>query len=148
MYDPKEIGPALQRLRESRGLKQAELAQRLGRSTQTISRLEQAGANPQGSSLLRYLDAVGATLSDFAAEIRSGDPLDEAVLAVEQRLRDEPELRRLAAEMLERFCGSEVAPELRALAALIDSQEKRLAEVERELRPQGEERRPNGANGG
>ena len=148
MYDSREIGPALQRLRLRRGLRQTKVADRLGRSTQTISRLEQAGANPQASSLLRYLDAVGATLSDLETELSAGDPLAEVVREVDQRLRDEPELRRLAAEMLERFAGADVSPALRAMAALIDAQEERLAEVERQLGSRGEESRPDGADGG
>jgi len=138
VYDPGKIGSALQRLRERRGLKQAQVAERLGRSIQTISRLEQAGANPQASSLVRYLDAIGATLSDLDTELRAADPLDEAVRDVDQRLVDEPELRRLAKEMLERFGGSELSPELRAMAAQIEKQEQRLVEVERQLRPRGE----------
>ncbi len=138
VYDPEKIGPALKRLREGRGLKQAQVAERLGRSTQTISRLEQGGANPQASSLVRYLDAIGATLSNLDTEIEAADPLDDAVRDVDQRLRDEPELRRLAAELLQRFGGPELSPELRSMAERLEEQEQRLVEVERQLRPRGE----------
>lgn len=149
MHDSKDLGPALQRLREGRGLIQAEVAQRLGRSVQTISRLEQPGSNPQSSSLFRYLDAIGATLAELGAEMGApADPLDEAVALVDHRLRAEPGYRRLARGMLERFGGADLDHTLRAMADLIDEQDGRLRRIEKSLGAQGEEALPDAPDRG
>lgn len=131
MDESRDIGPALQRLRENRGFRQAHVAERLGRSTQTVSRLEQPGSNPQTSSLLRYLEAIGATLADLEAELEApADPLDAAVATVNARIRDEPAFRNLAREMLERYGGPDLPPALRTLADMIDSLDSRVRQLE------------------
>jgi len=147
MDETRDVGPALQRLRESRGIRQAQVAERMGKSTQTVSRLEQPGSNPQTSSLLRYLEAIGATLADLEAELQApADPLDEAVATVSARIRDEPAFRGLAREMLERYGGPDLPPALRTLADMIDGLEDRVRRLEEQSAPESESPDPKGTD--
>ena len=68
-HSGKNIGPALQRLRKSRGLTQRQLAARLGRSPQNVSRIEQYGSNPFLGTMLKYLDALGCSLTELHVEL-------------------------------------------------------------------------------
>ncbi len=122
-YAHEDIGPALKRLREAAGIPQNQLAAKIRRSGANVSRIERSGSNPKVSSVMRYLRAIDADLGDLHRELRAGgDPLDDAVAAVDQRIREDPSYRRLAKSMLERFGGPEPPPALQALAALIDRQ--------------------------
>ena len=122
-YGDRDIGPALKRLRKAAGLSGTQVAAKIGRSAANVSRIERADSNPKLESLMRYLRAIDADLGDLHREVREpGDPLDDAVAAVEQRIRDEPSYRQLAKSMLERFGGPEPPPALSALADLIDRQ--------------------------
>ncbi len=122
-YEHEDVGPALKRLREAAGLSGTELAAKIGRSGANVSRIERSGANPKLATLMRYLRAIGADLGELHREVREpGDPLDDAVAAVEQRIREDRSYRELARGMLERFGGAEPPPALRALADLIDRQ--------------------------
>ncbi len=143
-----DIGPALKRLREAAGIAQNRLAAKIQRSGANLSRIERQGANPKVASLMRYLHAIDADLGDLDREIREGgsDPLDDAVAAVDQRIREDPTYRELARNMLERFGGPEPSPALRALADLIDRQADQLEDQGRRIRrlegdasPEGEE---------
>ena len=136
-YGLEDVGPALRRLRKARGLRQGEVAAKMGISRNGPSRYEQPGTNLQLSNLLGYLDALGATFDDLHRELTGEvekDPLnaalDEQIRISDERMRDEPAYRRLAMRLLERFGGPEVAPELRALAELIDEQDRRLRKLE------------------
>ena len=138
-YGQDDIGPALKRLRKAAGLPANRLAARIRRSGANVSRIERSGSNPKLSSLLRYLDAVGADLGDLHAELReSGDPLDDAVAAVDRRIREDAAYRQLARSMLERFGGPEPPPALRALADLIDRQGEQLDRQADQVQDHGE----------
>ena len=139
-YDPRRLGPGLKALRETRGLMQADVAKALGRSLPAVSRLEQPNANPQFLKLLRYLEAIDCDLEDLHAEIQGwavdsnplDDALDEAVRTANQKLRDDPAYRRIARDLIERFGGPEPSSGLRVIADLIDDQDQRLRELERD----------------
>ena len=134
-YGQDDVGPALQRLRKAAGLQQKEVARAIERSGPNVSRIEQPGSNPKLGTLLRYLAAVGANFEDLHRELREGasDPLDDAVAAVDQRIREDPAFRQLARGMLERFGGPEPPPALQALADLIDRQGDQLEQQQRQL---------------
>ncbi len=140
-YSHRDIGAALGRLRKAAGLRQEQLAAKIGRSGATVSRLEQPGSNPNASSLTRYLAAVGADFGELHREMREGtsDPLDDAVATVDQRLREDPSFRQLARGMLERFGGPEPPPALRALADLIDRQGDEIEQQAGAVRRQKEQ---------
>ena len=55
MYD---IGPVLRTIRHTLGLTQAEVASRMGRSTQSVSRWENA-SSVTTDTMLSYLHALG-----------------------------------------------------------------------------------------
>ncbi len=94
MYSDVAVGPALASLRRLRGLKQDTVEKRLGLAGGSASRIEAAASNPYTKNLLRYLDAIGATLNDLEAELkRSLSPLDEEIKRDDQRLEDEPGTR-------------------------------------------------------
>lgn len=57
-----ELWSRARRLREERGLSQAEVARLMGTSQSWVARMETGEVDPSLSSLRRYLDAVGATL--------------------------------------------------------------------------------------
>jgi transcriptional regulator with XRE-family HTH domain len=54
---------ALREARRRRGWSQADLAARLGTTQSALARLEGGGADPRLSTVQRYADAVGATLT-------------------------------------------------------------------------------------
>ena len=152
-YDRDQLGPALKALRESRGLKQSDVARAIGRSEPNVSRLERAGANPQAASLLAYLEAVGADLVDLHAELAERDDaiseaLERQIAAGRARIADEPTYRRLASDLLARFGGAQLPAGLRAMAELIDEQGERLEEHEAELREIKRRLPPGGGQGG
>ncbi len=159
-YDRERLGPALKALREARGLKQADVARAIGRSEPNVSRLERAGANPQASSLLAYLEAIGADLEDLHGELAERDPaisaaLEQQIAAGKARIADEPSYRRLARDLLERFGGAQLPSGLRAIADLIDEQGDRLEEheaeieaIKRRLPPGGDQGGADGSDGG
>ncbi len=122
MIDPDHFGPTLQRLRKSRGLKQREVAVRIGRTVQMVSRIEQPGSNPKLASLLRYLTAIDASLGDLHGALSEQEPDDEI----------EPPGR--AAAILQHY-WSRATPTLRALADLIEEQDRRLRALEGETVP-------------
>ncbi len=134
-YGHDDVGPALKRLREAAGLSGTQLAAKIGRSGANVSRIERSDSNPKMASLMRYLRAIDADLGDLHRELREpGDPLDDAVAAVNQRIREDPSYRRLAKSMLERFGGPEPPPALRALADLIDRQGEQLEQQVDEMK--------------
>ncbi len=135
-YGHEDIGPALKRLREAAGIAQKELAAKIERSGANLSRIERPGSNPKVASLMRYLKAIDADLSDLAREVAEGvnDPLDDAVAAVDQRIREDKSYRALARSMLERFGGSDPPPALAALAELIDRQGDQIEQQDERLR--------------
>ncbi len=135
-YGHEDIGPALKRLREAAGIAQNELAAKIKRSGANLSRIERSGSNPKLASLLRYLKAIDADLSDLHREVAEGgnDPLDDAVAAVDQRIREDKSYRELARSMLERFGGPDPPPALAALADLIDRQGDQIEQQDERLR--------------
>ncbi len=151
-YHRDDIGPALKVMRKARRLKQSDVAKTIGRSEPSISRLERAGSNPQLSNLLSYLDALDANLLDLHHQLAQKDPvslaLDQQFAQSEQRLKADPAYRQMARDLIERFGGGDLPPGLRAMAGLLDEHDARLRAIEQRLLPAGEERGPNGANGG
>ncbi len=137
-----EVIEALARLRRAARLTQRELGVKMGVNHSTVASFERTGANPRLQSLLRYLDAVGATVSDLAREIDGpSDPVQTAIDTVDHRLEDEPLYRRAMLEDLARF-GTGNSAELQEL-------KERLEKLEREVRAGSESGRedpsPNGA---
>jgi transcriptional regulator with XRE-family HTH domain len=154
VQDPNALAATLSRLRRQQGLRQADVAERMGRSAGTVSRLEQDGVNPQWQTLLRYLDAIGVTLTELDEALSGADEsavvlgalLDEQLEHEAKRLEAEPGYRRLAAEMVRRFGGEELPPGMMALAELLDQYGERIHQIERQLRPRIDDRPPNGTN--
>lgn len=83
-----QLGKALRRLRERRGLTSVEVARRLGMkgaSSGQISRWERGRCSPRLDAVWRYMDAVGASLSDLERELVPR--------------KSNPRLRQIAAEL-------------------------------------------------
>ena len=148
------MAATLRRLRRRQGLRQAQVAERMGRSPATVSRLEQAGVNPQWQTLLRYLEAIDVTLTELDVELSRSDEsvaalgamLDEQLEREALRIEAEPGYRRLAAEMLRRFGGEELPAGMLALAELLDEHGERLHRIERRLEPSVGDDLPNGTD--
>ncbi len=127
MARTEEVIEALTRLRKAARLTQRDLGGKMGVNHSTVASFERTGANPRLVSLLRYLEAAGATLTDLAGEIdKPGDPVQAAISAADHRLEDEPEYRRAMLEDLARF-GTDNSTELQQLR-------QRLEKLEREFR--------------
>ena len=88
-------------LRTAAGMRQRDVAERLGVGTSSVARLEAEEVNPRLSTLLRYLDAIGRSLEDFARAMKvSGD--EEATLpAVEPQAAEDKDLTWVVRELLE-----------------------------------------------
>ncbi len=155
MQNANALAAALRSLRRRQGLRQEDVAERMGRSSATVSRLEQDGVNPQWLTLMRYLEAIEVDLTELVDELAmSGeavdrpDALDKQLEREAKRIEAEPGYRRLAADMLRRFGGDELPPGMLALAELLDQHGERIDSLERSLGPGGEEGPPNGTDGG
>ncbi len=156
MHDPDALAVTLRSLRRQRGLRQAQVAERMGRSPATVSRLEQAGVNPQWQTLMRYLEAIDVTLTELDEELARldenttalGDLLDEQLEREAKRLEAEPGYRHLAAELIRRFGGDELPAGMLTLAEMLDAHGERIDQLERRLEPGGDDDSPNGTDGG
>lgn len=88
-------------LRTAAGMRQRDVAERLGVGTSSVARLEAEEVNPRLNTLLRYLDAIGRTLDDFARAIRASED-EKAVLPAESRQTDgETDLTWVVRELLQ-----------------------------------------------
>ncbi len=65
----RQIGEALARLRESRGLTEVEVAQHMSRDSSDISRWERGETPLPAEDLWRYLRVLDAPFSDFQLEL-------------------------------------------------------------------------------
>ncbi len=104
MYEGKRPGPAMGKLRRRKDLRHEEVAKRLGLSVSSVSRIESESSNPHTLNLLRYLDAIGCSLTDLDRELkRPPDPLEEEIARDDQRLEDSAtyreQYRRMFKEM-------------------------------------------------
>ena len=61
--EDRELRFELIRLREAAGLKQKDVASRLGVSPQAVSKFERIDADPRLSTIRRYAHAIGAIVS-------------------------------------------------------------------------------------
>ncbi len=138
-----DIGPALKRLRAAKGLTQEALAVRFGRQVQTISRLEQPGTNMKTSTLLRYLNALDASLDDLNRALNH--PLAQEISEDNERLRTDPAYRQLVRGMLTDLGGPNTAPEIVEVLERLEDQERRLSRLETSRRV---EPVPNGGDNG
>lgn len=88
-------------LRTAAGMRQRDVAERLGVGTSSVARLEAEEINPRLNTLLRYLEAIGRTLDDFAQALRvSGQ--GEAALPAETAPADpEKDLTWVVRELLD-----------------------------------------------
>ncbi len=123
-----DVGPALKRLRVSKGLTQEAVAVKFGRQVQTVSRLEQSGSNPQVTTLLRYLNALGADLNDLQDML--DNPLTREIQEDDKLLEADGSYRELVRGMLSDLSGEQPVPEVKALLDRIDDLDKRLKRVE------------------
>ncbi len=123
-----DVGPALKRLRAAKGLTQEEVAVRFGRQVQTISRLEQPGSNLQATTLLRYLNALGASFADLQRAL--DDPLAREIREDDERLKTDAPYRELVHGMLSELGGPKPVPEIEAVLERIEDLDSRLKRVE------------------
>jgi HTH-type transcriptional regulator/antitoxin HipB len=65
-----ELGKRVRELRESRGMSQSELAQRMGTTQSVVARLEAGGVEPRFDTLDRVAAALNSTL---IVDIRPND---------------------------------------------------------------------------
>lgn len=77
----------LRRIREARGLKQADLGELIGKDKSTISRAEAMHPTARLETYMQCAEALGVTLEDlFATELT---PTKRAIVDMIQRLPDE-----------------------------------------------------------
>ena len=132
MYEGKRLGPAMGKLRRRKDLKHEEVAKRLGLSVSSVSRIEAERSNPHSQNLLRYLDAIGCSLTDLDRELRRPpDPLEEEIAR-----DDSPAYRELYRRMFQEM-GYDSAKSLPLGPVLeqlrrIEERLKRLEEKDRE----------------
>lgn len=127
-----DIGPALKRLRATRGLTQEAVAVKFGRQVQTVSRLEQPGSDMKVSTLLRYLDALDASLEDLQGALNH--PLAVEISEDDERLRTDPPYRELLAEMLTDLSGPHPIPQVAAILERINKLDSRVTQLEESRR--------------
>lgn len=101
--DSTHVGPALARLRKRAGLRQADVAARLGVHVSNVSRIEQPGSNPGIDMVFKVVGAIGASFEDLSREILRIDPVQAALETDDRRLEDEPEHRRATLDDLNRL---------------------------------------------
>lgn len=68
--DP-DLGRAVRRLREERGLTQEELASRAGTTFGTVSRVESAKSAPAWWTVRKIAEALGISMAELAAAVEA-----------------------------------------------------------------------------
>lgn len=136
MYEERRPGPALGKLRRRKDLKPEQVATRLGLSVSSVSRIEAESSNPHTLNLLRYLDAIGCSLTDLDRELkRRPDPLEVEIARDDQRLEDSAGYRELYRRMFQEMgydsSRQALAPVLDQLSRM-ETRLKRLEEKDRE----------------
>lgn len=101
MHEPQGAGRALAMLRTAAGMRQRDVAERLGVGASSVARLEAAEVNPRLSTLLRYLDAIGRTLDDFARALEVSRDDDPGLPAATAPSGGEQDLTWVVRELLE-----------------------------------------------
>lgn len=91
---PLELARQVRELRNSAGISQRELAERMGTTQSVIARLEAGGSRPSLTTLERVGEAVGLQLEVRFHERRSQSGLDLAQLTANLRLSPAERLSR------------------------------------------------------
>lgn len=95
-----KVGLALAALRKAAGLRQQDVAERLGVRASTVGRFEGPDGNPRATSIDRYLEAIGCTPVDLAraleGETGSKPEVEVGKGGVEKLAKIEEELGSLA----------------------------------------------------
>ena len=105
---------------------------KFGRQVQTVSRLEQPGSDMKVSTLLRYLDALDASLEDLQGALNH--PLAVEISEDDERLRTDPPYRELLAEMLTDLSGPHPIPQVAAILERINKLDSRVTQLEESRR--------------
>jgi transcriptional regulator with XRE-family HTH domain len=129
------VGAGVRRLRESRGLTQAQLAEAAGMSTEEVSRLERGRREPRIGTLQRLAEAMSADIAElFAERISTTRPRT----LVARRF----EALRAAAERLPVPLAEVVANTCGALVRALESYGRATSKPGKEVRARGPARKP------
>lgn len=91
MINNKTIGRKLKELRNSRGLRQSELADLVGLSRPAISNIESGKRSLTLSTLKRFCEVYGIDISYFGIDTASYDEAADLTLRIESLFHDLPE---------------------------------------------------------
>lgn len=81
MLTEKELGERLKNIRKMRNISQFRMADMMGTEQSAIAKLEKGVSYPKVSTLYRYAECVGLTLSDILAE---SPPSKDGMLSPEE----------------------------------------------------------------
>lgn len=81
MLTEKELGERLKNVRKMRNISQFRMADMMGTEQSFIAKLEKGASYPKVSTLYRYAECVGFTLSDILAE---SPPAKKGMLSPEE----------------------------------------------------------------
>lgn len=81
MLTEKELGERLKNIRKMRNISQFRMADMMGTEQSTIAKFEKGASYPKVSTLYRYAECVGLTLSDILAE---SPPAKKGMLSPEE----------------------------------------------------------------
>lgn len=91
MINNKSIGRKLKELRNSRDLKQSELAELVGLSRPAISNIESGKRSLTLATLKRFCEVYGIDISYFGIDTSSYDETTDLTLRIESLFHDLPE---------------------------------------------------------
>lgn len=91
MINNKSIGRKLKELRNSRNLKQSELADLVGLSRPAISNIESGKRSLTLSTLKRFCEVYGIDISYFGIDTSSYDEATDLTLRIESLFHELPE---------------------------------------------------------
>ena len=94
MINNKSIGRKLKELRNSRDLKQSELADLVGLSRPAISNIESGKRSLTLSTLKRFCEVYGIDISYFGIDTSSYDEATDLTLRIESLFHDLPEAEK------------------------------------------------------
>lgn len=90
MINNKSIGRKLKELRNSRNLRQSELAELVGLSRPAISNIESGKRSLTLSTLKRFCEVYGIDISYFGIDTSSYDETTDLTLRIESLFHDLP----------------------------------------------------------
>ena len=123
------IGERIKQARKAKGLKQKELAEKIGMTPQSICRYEADGRRPKADAMLKIAEVLGVRISDLLGEPRPTTQTDHTESRLNQLMEECGELISTAARYRRHLHGDRTLNEKYTERKLIADITEEIADV-------------------